>query len=139
MINDDPNRVIAFNPNEVGFAERFYSLIQDFEQKHTEYLRRAKELDEDQSVDNLGLPLNTAARLVFMREVCEYLHAGIDRLFGAGTSQMVFEGALGLDMIGEFFEGIVPLVQQTRAQKVTPYMPVATNTTKRKSRSQVMR
>lgn len=137
MINDDPNRVIEFNPNEVGFAERFYSLIQDFEQKHTEYLRRAEELDEDQSVDGLGLPLNIAARLVFMREVCEYLHAGIDRLFGARTSQIVFEGMLGLDMIGEFFEGIVPLVQQTRAQKVTPYMP--SGTTKRKSKPKVMR
>jgi hypothetical protein len=35
-INDDPNRVIEFNPQDLSFAERFYSLLSDFEGKEKE-------------------------------------------------------------------------------------------------------
>lgn len=120
-INDDPERIITFNPTDIGFAERFYALIQDFEGKQTEYQKRAVEIDGNQTLDENGLPTNMTERLEFVREVCEYMHAGIDKLFGAGTSQAAFEGALSLEMVGEFFEGITPFVQQARQTKLTRY------------------
>lgn len=30
MVNGDPQRVIAFNPHDVVFAERFYALLGEF-------------------------------------------------------------------------------------------------------------
>ncbi len=35
-INDDPARVIEFNPDDVGFVERFYALIDNVEAKENE-------------------------------------------------------------------------------------------------------
>lgn len=120
-INDDPQRVIEFDPTDVLFAERFYSLIQDFETKQVEYEQRAAELDTDQSFDQNGLPVNLAGRLAFMREVCEFMRLQIDSLFGTGTSQTVFGDALSLEMIEQFFTGITPFIQRARSEKINRY------------------
>lgn len=120
-INDDPGRVIEFDPTDVLFAERFYGLIQEFETKQVEYERRAAELDADQSLDQNGLPVNLSGRLAFMREVCEFMRSKIDGLFGPGTSQKVFGEALSLEMIEQFFTGITPFIQRARSDRVAKY------------------
>jgi hypothetical protein len=125
-INGDADRVIAFNPNDVQFAERFYTLIHDFETKQGDYQRRAEQLDKVTAVDDNGLPINLSQRIAFMREVCEYMHAQIDLLFGAGTAIKVFEGALDLDTIGQFFSGITPFVERARSEKLAKYAPAKT-------------
>jgi hypothetical protein len=119
-INDDPNRVIEFNPSDIAFAERFYKLLQNFEVKQAEYEKRAGELD-DQTLDEHGIPSNIGPGLAFLREVCEYLRGEIDHLFGPNTSQQVFGDALTLDMFEQFFVGITPFVQQTRQEKLARY------------------
>lgn len=122
MINDDPGRVIQFDPSDVLFAERFYKLIGDFEEKQAEYEKRAAELDAERgNLDHNGLPANLGEGLVFLREVCEYMHGQIDYLFGAGTSQKAFGGALSIEAIGQFFEGITPFIQKARSEKVAKY------------------
>lgn len=122
-INDDPERVIAFNPHDIAFAERFYALMQNFEGKQREYAARAEALDQDIGVDDNGLPVNLGERIAFMRDICEYYHAQIDALFGDGTAFKVFDGALGLEMIQQFFEGITPFIQHVRQEKVAKYQP----------------
>ena len=123
-INDDPERVISFNPSDVTFAERFYRLLGEFESKQAEYEKRAEALDASPTeLDEHGLPANAGEKIAFMREVCEFMHERIDYLFGAGTSQKVFEGVLALEPIGQFFDGIVPFIQKSRSEKVAKYTP----------------
>ena len=121
-INDDPERVIVFNPGDIGFAERFYQLLQDFEAKQVEYQARAEDLD-NQALDERGIPSRIGESLALLREVCEFLKERIDHLFGAGTSAKVFGEAMTLDMFEQFFTGIVPFVQTARSGKVTKYAP----------------
>lgn len=120
-INDDPDRVIEFDPGDVLFAERFYALIQDFERRQAEMEQRAAEIDQVKDVDANGLPVNLDERMAFLRSVCEYMRSQIDNLFGAGSSQIVFGDALNLEQIGQFFDGMTPFVQQSRAEKLKKY------------------
>ena len=122
-INDDETRVIEFNPGDVGFAERFYNLMRDLEKREAEYQERAELIVRDQAVDEHGVPMNVGERIAFIREVCEYMYSGIDQLFGKGASQTIFQGATSLDMIGEFFDGIIPFIQAARSQKINKYAP----------------
>ena len=120
-VNDDPNRVIEFNPTDVAFAERFYSVIRDFEVKQVEYQRRGQELDI-QALDANGLPANVGAGLALLREACEFMRERIDSVFGVGTSQKAFGDALTLDMFEQFFEGIMPFIQTARSEKMTRHL-----------------
>ena len=43
-INDDPARVIEFNPDDVGFVERFYALIDNVEAKENEIKEKLEEI-----------------------------------------------------------------------------------------------
>ena len=121
-INDDPTRVITFNPNDVAFAERFYSLIREFEDKQVEYETRSKELDAHKDeLDEHGLPVNVGEGLAFLREVCEFMCGRIDHLFGPGTSRIAFGDALTLEMFEQFFTGITPFIQSAREEKILRY------------------
>lgn len=124
-INGDPARVVRFNPSDILFAERFYNLVAQVGEKMKEYEARAKAIDAMQGTDANGLPLNTAQGIAYVKEVCEYLHAQIDHLFGSGTSTIVFEGALSLDAISQFLNGITPYISAARAQKVAKYVQPA--------------
>lgn len=120
-INEDPERVLEINPGDVAFAERFYDLIQDFEAKQADYEKRAEQIDAVQEVNENGVPENIQERLGFLREICTYMREKIDYLFGDGTSQKIFGDALSLEMIGQFFQGLTPFVEQARAEKLAMY------------------
>jgi hypothetical protein len=121
LINDDPNRVITFNPMDITFAEKFYDLLKDFEAKQVDYQKRATEIEAAVETDANGLPANLSDRIGLMREICNYIRGQVDHLFGAGTSQIVFEDALDLDMFTQFFDGITPFVQTARSDKLAEY------------------
>lgn len=118
----DDTRVISFNPSDVLFAEKFYALINAFQVKQEEFTRRAEELDKDTAVDGNGIPKNALESLDLLREICEYLRGEIDKLFGAGTSQMAFGSALSLESIDQFFVGVMPFVQSARTNKIEKYV-----------------
>lgn len=120
-INGDPERVISFDPGDVSFAEGFYKLLHEFEAKQGEYQARADALDADTTTDDHDLPANMPDRFVFMRDVCEFMHAQIDALFGDGTSLAVFQGSHNIDAITQFFEGITPFVERERQARVKKY------------------
>lgn len=121
MINDDPNRVLTFDPGDVLFTERFYAVVHDMEKKKDEYDRRMILLNKTGGVDSLGIPVNMPEILAMMRELCEYLRGQIDRLFGDGTSQMLFGDAMNLEVIGNFFRAIRPEIEAARTDKVDKY------------------
>ena len=90
MINDDPNRFIEFNPNDVLFAEKFYALIKVFEEQEVKFQERIEQIQKNEEKDAYGIPVNTQETLDFVVEVCNFLREQIDKVFGAGTSQTVF-------------------------------------------------
>jgi hypothetical protein len=120
-INEDPSRVISFNPNDLGFAERFYDLISEFETKSDEYQEKAKQLENDTELDQYGIVKNLKPRLALMQEICMFLRNKVDEIFGTGTSNTVFGGINTLDMFAEFFNGITPYIQKARMDKLAKY------------------
>lgn len=120
-VNGDPTRVIVFNPTDISFAERFYGLLSEFEEKEKEYQQKVEALQKNTETDSLGIPKNFGPALVLLRETCGFLREKIDDVFGAGTSQAAFGDANTLDMFEQFFEGITPFVQKAREKQVSKY------------------
>ena len=120
-INNDPDRVIEFNPSDVAFAERFYQLLRDFEVKQVEYQERGAKLNLGAELDEYGLPKKLDEALSLLREVCEFMRERIDHLFGAGTSEKAFGDSLDLDLFDQFFEGIMPFIKTERTEKIKKY------------------
>lgn len=120
-INDDPARLVEFNPNDVGFVERFYSLMSRFEEKEKEYAARIKELSACEELDAFGIPKNMRENLALLQDACTFMREQIDFVFGAGTSMRVFGNMNTLDMFEQFLNGIVPHIQAVRTDKVVKY------------------
>lgn len=112
-INNDPERVITFNPADAAFAERFYKVVDEFQAKSIQYQRQADETLTDEQA------------IALLKDTCVYVRDRIDYVFGADTSQKAFGDALVLDMFSQFFEGITPYIQKTRTAKLKQYLPPA--------------
>jgi hypothetical protein len=126
-INDDPDRLISFNPSDVGFAEKFYKLVAEFEARFREYLDRSEKLESNTDLDANGLPANAPERLALLNETCAYVREKIDYLFGAGTSQKAFGDEMVLGQFSQFFAGITPYLQKARAPIVEKYLSQPAN------------
>lgn len=120
-INDDENRVIEFNPEDIIFVEKFYGLIKEFEKKEVEFRKRSDEIGAITELDEYGIPVNTAESIQLVMDLCKYLRAQIDKVFGKDTSQKVFGDTMTLNMFEQFFTGIMPFVQSARKEKVSQY------------------
>lgn len=113
---------VTFNPKSAEFTDAFYSLARAFEGKLKDFETRAKALDADQGVSLLGLPNNGKEGTQFILEVCKFMRGELDKVFGAGTSDMVFGDYNSLDMFGQFFEEIVPYINEARKGIVNKYI-----------------
>lgn len=120
-INDDENRVITFNPNDLQFVDNLYNLLAELENKEKEYKSREAELDKNTEVNSYGIPVNLKKKLALLKETCGYMREKIDTVFGEGTSQRAFGSANTLDMFEQFFEGVTPYIQKVRDQKLNKY------------------
>lgn len=121
MINDDPQRTIEFDPEDLNFIDGFYELIGEFEAKEAEYSKRAEELQSDEQLDGYGIPKNMKAVITLAKEVCEYMKEKVDQVFGDGTSEKAFGKAMALDMFGQFFDGVTPYISSARDSKIEKY------------------
>ncbi len=120
-INDDPNRVISFDPEDTAFAESFYALIKNLDEKTKEYDQKIKELETDE-VDEYGIPNTALQQIELEKEIVLYFYGAIDDLFGAGTSKTAFGSASSMDLIAQFFDGITPLLSKAREDKLGKYV-----------------
>lgn len=118
---DGAENEISFNPNDVQFVNRFYSLMSELDEKQEEYQQAEAELLKDDRLDSYGMPQNMQRRLDLMLDVCAYMKGKIDDIFGVNTCQKVFGGACTLEMFAQFFEGITPYVEKARTDKVQKY------------------
>jgi hypothetical protein len=114
LVNDDPSRVIKFNPEDILFVERFYSLLGGFEGVQKKFQDRLDAIPDNEE--------STAPRVIaVIEEACDYLMEQIDSVFGAGTSEAAFAGSKSLSQIEQFFLAIAPYVKAKRQDKVTKY------------------
>lgn len=120
-INDDENRVIAFNPNDLEFVNKFYGLIKEFEVKEKEYNEKKALLNQIKETDSFGIPINFNYHMELLKETGEFLKVKIDFVFGEGTSKAAFGNANTIDMFEQFFDGITPFIQKTRENKIKKY------------------
>lgn len=123
-INGDESRVIAFNPTDAGFAERFYKVVSELDAKTVEYNLKAQQLPDTTDEKSIAL----------LKETCQYMRDRIDYVFGADTSQKAFGDALVLDVFSQFFEGITPYIQHARTDKVAKYLPPANHKPRKRKR-----
>ncbi len=118
MINDDPNRVIEFDPHDLHFAERFYQIFSEFQAKQAEFQRRSKRLHENREADEYGVPVKFQEGLDLAREVCQFLRDKIDQAFGPGTSQTAFGDDMNIHQIAQFMQGMTRFINPGRGQRV---------------------
>ncbi len=121
LVNDDPNRVIEFNPEDISFIDAFYGLIQEFDAKMNEFKQRELVIRKNKAVDKFGIPLSTKEEIKLTKDLCAYLREKIDALFGDGTSDAAFGRSNTPDMFVQFFDGITPFIQTARKKKVAKY------------------
>lgn len=119
QVNDDPNRVIAFNPNDIGFAKRFFDLIDACDRKQRDFLAEEKRL----LAENAGKPVIERNRLTneLEMQMFEFILGQIDTVFGPGTSQAAFDGARDLDLVVQLFDALTPYVERARRAQVEKY------------------
>ncbi len=120
-INDDPNRVVKFNPKDTVFAEKFYVLLGKLKEKLEEFKKRSEQLDLVTAKDDLGAPINFQERLQVINDACAYMKSEIDVLFGTGTSMTVFGSSTQIEMFEQFLNGLLPFFEEVRAAKVATY------------------
>lgn len=110
-----------FDPSDIALAERFYDLMEYFRARQDEYEKRLRALDAEQMLDEHGIPSNARARLSLAREACLDVHKKIDEVFGAGVSDMAFGGTLSFDAIEQFFDGLMPYLDEASQARIRKY------------------
>jgi hypothetical protein len=130
LINDGPE-YIEFDPGDVLFAEKFYSLMREFETRMDEFKVKSAEIDANEKLDEHGFPANAADKLALMRALADFIRDRIDYVFGVGTSQKAFGDSFSLDMVSQLFEGLTPFIGAARTEKINRYTNTVTDKRKR--------
>ena len=112
-IDNDESRVIEFYPTDVSFAENFYALAAEFEERQNDIKARSAAIAEG---DGSKLE-KSRAELAFA-----FLREGIDRTFGPGTAQTVFGSRDSVAMAARFFRGVTPYIRKARQGELDRYL-----------------
>lgn len=93
MINDDPNRIIRFDPADFGIIERFNTARKNIE-------KSTSILDDDIDIDNNGEPvdeLEEAAETI--NKVNKFIREQVDYIFDSPVSDIAFGNKSPLAMV----------------------------------------
>ncbi len=119
-INNDPDKVIEFSPEDTRFIEKFYSVYSEILDKQNEYLERYEAMNQD--TDPNGVPVDIEAQIALVKETTVYMRDKIDFLLGPGTSKTVFGEIYNLDVISQFLAGLATFVKSDRNKKLDKYI-----------------
>ena len=117
-IDNDPKRIIRFYPTDVSFAENFFTLAREFDERQKQIDRRLDEIEKSDCTQCEKLQQGIA----LSREAFEILRTGIDKVFGSGTSNTVFGEHNNLDMVARFFRGVTPYIKKARQSEIDKYL-----------------
>lgn len=112
IVDEEGNErgIISFDAEDILFIDRVMRLSLEYKDKIKEYSEQAEAVENDE-----------LAQTKIVIELCEYMKSSIDKVFGEGTSKIAFGDMNNFGMFGQFFEGIAPLIDETRAQKTAKY------------------
>lgn len=113
---------IAFNPNDLAFANKFYSLYQAFKTEYKNFEKKSKKIEDNKELDEYGVPVAMGDAIKISSELCDNMYKQIDNVFGDDTSDKVFGGCKNPEVIHTFFEGVSPYFAEARENKVSKYM-----------------
>ena len=118
MIDDDPERVITFNPEDVHLRGRIYDLGKVVKRKEIEMKQRIAEIEKFDGEDELGLPLKDVAAKDLMIELADFFLTEIDTAFGEGTSKKVFADGFDFESMVLFLEFTTSKFEAVGAKKI---------------------
>ena len=118
MIDDDPERVVKFNPDDVHLRGRIYDLGKVVKRKEIEMKQRLAEIETFDGEDELGLPLKDVAAKDLMIELADFFTSEIDKAFGEGTSEKVFAGGFDFESMALFLEFATSKFEAVGAKKI---------------------
>lgn len=121
-INDDPARVIVFNPNDAGFVERFFAMLDKVEEEEARVNAILEEYARDDTVDSYGIPIPLRKAASLTAELCRFMRGQIDEVFGEGASQKAFGNVNVPEMFSEFFRGVTPYIREARSAALSKYI-----------------
>lgn len=113
IVRDGKNvGVFTFNPKDVKEAQRHSEIVAEMEVKREKYIEKATELDKGN---------DTQAKIDFLAEFIADIHNDIDKVYGSGTSKMVFGDTLELDMISDFLRSLAPHYTKASEERTAKY------------------
>lgn len=101
--------VFKFNPSDIESAKQVNLVQKDFEQREVEYQQRAEKCE---TVED---------KVALLEEVVDYMEQSIDRVFGQGSSKILFGDAKTLSMFDDFFNGIAPYYNKAAEKRMAKY------------------
>lgn len=124
-INDDPSRVIRFNPSDVYFAERFYELVQEFKGDGKREGMDARFKRESEKADSLPEGEKEPFTFNLLREMDTYFREKLDYAFGEGTSEAAFGNVNivsrtdnGQTVLENFLDAVSPVIAEARSRQL---------------------
>jgi len=118
VIDDDPERAITFNPNDVQLRDRIYRLGKTIKSRQSEIEKRIQEFDLLEGEDELGVPLKDIAAHKLMVELAEFISAEIDATFGKGTSEKLYFDGFDFESTSDFMELVSSKLQAVSQNKI---------------------
>lgn len=124
-INNDPNNVIEFNPTDVNFYKKWIGLLEFWKQNEKSLLEKSIDIDTRKKSQDMNISIQALKEEGEIREkICHDIFIQIDSIFGNETSKKVFGNLNSEHAIGSFLEGVMPFINDARAQKIDQYLPV---------------
>lgn len=113
MINDDPNRVIRFNPADMAILSRFDEAVKKIEASQ-------KEMKGDFTLNPDGSPVSQLEQAgEAVRNLTELIEGQVNYIFNSEVAKAVFGNQSPLSTVGgvplyeRFFEAVIPEIEGT--------------------------
>jgi len=128
--NDENIGKITFNPEDIGAYNELLS-IGDIITKISENYDSVKEIsnipegkleslekykDAQNNFDQIGKFTS------FVVEQVEKISEKINRIFGNGTSELIFQGGHDLELLSNFIEAVIPYFKSAKKERVNKYL-----------------
>lgn len=111
-INEDPNKVLKFNPGDYNIMSRFYE-SKDILKKEMDALNAETKINEDGTPDSESEGIAKS-----IKKVDSIIREKIDYIFGYEVSDIVFGNVNPLSTVGgipyfeRFFNAVIPFIEK---------------------------
>lgn len=117
-VNDDENMIISFDPDDVGFIERYYGLVDFLNKKQNDYITEAQNIDNSDETKEI----KTRKGIKLLAKMCKDIKEQFGIVFGEDIINKIFGNSLNQKMFEDFLYGIAPYINKNRAEKLSKYM-----------------